>query len=137
MPDYKIEEKEKFGKKWKNRKRNFIRNNWKLQKKIDFYKDPVYTVDEKTTIKNYEDLALSFYNDLKKDGYLKTPEDSIVAAEDKRIIKFYKIPMNISNKLVNTEIFDSDEQWFILISLYCWYCEMIKNLLLKVISQIY
>ena len=108
-----------------------------LRKPLEFYKDPVYSQDEKEDIKKIEELAFQFYNDLKKDGHITPIIQERDRKEDERIVRFTKITMDISNKLVRTKEFNAEEGWFILISLYCWNCEMIKNLLSEVAIKIY
>jgi len=110
------------------------------EKRLNFYDDPVYTAEEKTTIKNYEDLALKFFSDLKADGFIGAgtfPSNEREKAEQDKTLKFFKIAMDISNKLVITKEFAPYEQWFLLITVYCWYSEMIKNLLIKEAKNIY
>ena len=105
-----------------------------LEAPLRFYDDPVYTPEEKKAIKGYEDLAFSFYRDLKTDGHISFLSEE---AKAKRELGFFKIAMNISNKLVNTREFGAEEQWLILLSMYCWYSEMIKNLLLEEAKKIH
>lgn len=108
-----------------------------LEKPLRFYEDPVYSVEEKEDIKTFEELVIEFYTELKKDGYIimMIPEKEM--EEDKRIVRFTKTTIDISNKLVKTREFNAEEGWFILLSLYCWWCEMIKNLLLDISMKIY
>jgi len=108
-----------------------------LGKPLEFYKDPVYTTEEKKAIKEFEELAFKFYNDLKKDGHITFTPPKLETEDDKRIVRFTKITMDISNKLVRTKEFNAEEGWFILLSLYCWYCEMVKNLLSEITIKIY
>ncbi len=105
-----------------------------LETPLKLYDDPVYTPEEKKTIKGYEDLAFSFYCDLKTDGHISF---SSKEAKAKKELRFFKIVMDISNKLVNTKEFGAEEQWLILLSMYCWYSEMIKNLLLEEAKKIH
>jgi hypothetical protein len=105
-----------------------------LEAPLRFYDDPVYTPEEKKAIKDYEDLAFSFYRDLKTDGHISFLSEE---AKAKRELGFFKIAMDISNKLVNTREFGAEEQWLILLSMYCWYSEMIKNLLLEEAKKIH
>ena len=105
-----------------------------LEEPLKFYDDPVYTPKEKKTIKNYEDLAFSFYSDLKIDGHISFVS---VEAKAKKELRFFKIAMDISNKLVNTKEFVAEEGLLILLSIYCWYSEMVKNLLLEEAKKIH
>jgi len=41
-----------------------------LEKPLDFYKDPIYTLEEKEDIKTFERLTFEFYNDLKNDRHI-------------------------------------------------------------------
>jgi hypothetical protein len=110
------------------------------EKELGYYDDPIYTVEEKAAIKNYEDFALNFFRDLKADGFVGAgtfPSNDREKAEQDKTIKFFKIAMDISNKLVSTKEFAPNEQWFLLITVYCWYSEMIKNLLIREAKSIY
>lgn len=85
-------------------------------------------------------MAFSFYSDLKADGYVtfnKSFQSDKAKAERDKILRFFRIAMNVSNKLANTKEFDPEEQWFILLPLYCWYSEMIKNLLFEEAKKIH
>lgn len=106
-----------------------------LEQPLEFYNDPVYTSEEKAAIEKFEHLAHEFYKALKGDGYVTFSE--LDAKEEERRSRFTKIVMDISNKLVRTSEFTAEEGWFILISLYCWSCEMIKNFLLDIALKIY
>ena len=106
-----------------------------LKQSLEFYKDPVYTPEEKEAIKKFEHLAFEFYKALKEDGYITFSE--VDKREEERRPRFTKTIMDISNKLVKTSEFTAEESWFILLSLYCWICEMIKNFLLDVAFKIY
>lgn len=108
-----------------------------LEKPLAFYEDPVYTKQEKNDIKEFEELVIGFYNDLKKDQHIEMRIPEQETGEDKRIVWFTKVTMDISNKLVQTKEFNAEEGLFILLSLYCLYCEMIKNLLLHITFKIY
>ena len=108
-----------------------------LEKPLEFYKDPVYTQEEKEVIKKFEELTGEFYKDLKNDKHVIFRISKRDEKEEKRILRFTKMVIDISNKLVRTEEFNAEEGWFILLSLYCWNCEMIKNLLLDVTVKIY
>lgn len=110
------------------------------EKTLNFYDDPIYTAEEKATIKNYENLAFNFFTDLKADGFIGAgtfPSNEREKLEQDKTIKFFKIAMDISNKLVSTKEFAPNEQWFLLITVYCWYSEMIKNLLIREAKSIY
>jgi hypothetical protein len=112
-----------------------------LEAPLGFYDEPVYTPEEKKAIKDYRDLAFSFYSDLKTDGYVAFNQtfslsDEAKAERDKDL-RFFKIAMDISNKLLNIKEFGAEEQWLILLSMYCWYSEMIKNLLLEEAKKIH
>lgn len=106
-----------------------------LEQPLEFYKDPVYTLEEKKAIKKFEHLTLEFYKALKRDGYVTFSKSDVKEEEMSR--RFTKIVMDISNTLVKTSEFTAEEGWFILLSLYCWSCEMIKNFLLDVAIKIY
>lgn len=106
-----------------------------LEQPLEFYEDPIYTSEEKEAIKKFEDLAFEFYMDLKRDGYVTFSE--LNEKEEERRRRFTRIVMDISNKLVRTSEFTAEESWFILLSLYCWSCEIIKNFLLEVAIEIY
>jgi hypothetical protein len=110
------------------------------ERKLRIYDDPIYTDEEKEAIKNYEDLAFDFFSDLKADGFIGAgtfPSNEREKAEQDKTLRFFKIAMDISNKLVSTKEFAPNEQWFLLIPLYCWYSEMIKNLLVREAKSIY
>ncbi len=113
----------------------------RLETPLNFYEDPVYTPDERATIKEYEKLALNFYSDLKADKFISF-NDAFELSKEKRqerdrSLRFFKIPMDISNKLVNVKVFEAEQEWFILLPLYCWYSEMIKNLCLDAAKKIF
>jgi len=86
-----------------------------LEKPLDFYKDPIYTLEEKEDIKTFERLTFEFYNDLKNDRHITLAISKIDREEEKTIINFNRIIMDISNKLVKTKEFNAEEGWFILI----------------------
>jgi hypothetical protein len=112
-----------------------------LETPLSLWDDPVYTDEEKKVIKDYEGLAFSFYCDLKADGHVSFKQTFFLSekakAERDKDIKFFKIAKDVSNKLVNTKEFDPQEQWFILLAQYCWFSELIKNLLLKEAKKLY
>ena len=71
------------------------------EKALGYYNDPIYTVEEKAEIKNYENLALNFYTDLKEDGFVGAgtfPANEKEKAEQDKTIKFFKIAMDISKR---------------------------------------
>ena len=108
-----------------------------LDKQLLLYEDPVYSPEERKDIKRFEKLTLELYSDLKKDGYitLKIPEQE--RKEGLRMARFSKIAVDIPNKLLKIEGFKAEEQWYILLSVYCWWCEAIKNVLSEVAIKIY
>ena len=108
-----------------------------LENPLEFYKDPVYSPEEKRDIKRFEKLAIKFYNALKKDKYIPMQISSQEKRDDRTVVRFTKTTIDISNKLVRIDEFNAEEAWFILLSLYCWWWEMIKNLLLNVATRIH
>lgn len=106
-----------------------------LEKPLEFYEDPVYTTQEKEAIQKFEHLAFEFCKSLKKDGYITFSKRD--KKEEERVAIFTKIIVDISNKLARTTEFNAEEGWFIILSLYCWVCEMIKNSLSDVAIKIY
>lgn len=107
-----------------------------LERPLEFYTDPVYSPEEKRDIKRFEKLSIKFYSSLKRDKHVSQQLSGKETKDNKRIVRFTKTTIDISNKLVRTEEFNAEEGFFILLSLYCWWCEMIKNLLLNVAFRI-
>ena len=106
-----------------------------LDKQLNLYEDPVYSSDEREDIKKFEELVFDLYSDLKEDGHitLEIPEQE--RKEDRRMARFSKITIDIPNKLLKTKEFKPEEQWYILLSVYCWWCEVIKNMLSEVAKK--
>lgn len=113
---------------------NFIK---RLESPLKLYDDPNYSTTEKETIAENEKLVEAFYFDLRKDGFLDLKEIGNNKTENERILKFTKTTINIANKLLTKDFWEPEEQWFILLSLYCWWCEMIKNQLTPIAKKIY
>ena len=99
--------------------------------------------EENNRIRIYQSLAPSFYEDLKSDGFLKFADYYDVTDEkkleelDKQSIwveRFTKIASDVSNKLAGK--FSGDEQFFILGSIYVFWCEQIKALFVDFIRDI-
>jgi len=108
-----------------------------LDKELKLYEDPAYSPDEKGDIKKFEELAFDFYRNLKEDGHITLEIPRHERKEDKRMARFSRIAIDISNKLLKIEEFKPEEQWYILLSVYCWWCEVIKNLLSEIAKKIY
>jgi len=116
----------------------FLNHIKRLESPLKLYDDPTYSTKEKETIAENEKLVEAFYFDLRKHGFLDVREiGSYKKTETERILKFTKTAINISNKLFAKDFWESEEQWFILLSLYCWWCEMIKNQLTPIANKIY
>ncbi|MGD8545003.1 MAG: hypothetical protein PVH12_02405 [Candidatus Bathyarchaeota archaeon] len=108
-----------------------------LNTDIELHKDEAYNQREKEVIKVIDEWTCEFYEDLKADNYIEMniPEEHRI--KEKQIAKFSKIATNISNKLIGKSEFESEEQWFIFLSIYCWWCEAIKSQLEDVAIKIY
>jgi hypothetical protein len=120
-----------------------------LERFLEYLKKPTditgpdFNKEENERIRIYQTLAPSFYRDLKNDGLLKFEDYYDVTDEkkleelDKQSIwveRFTKIESDVSNKLAGK--FSGDEQFFILSSIYVFWCEQIKALFLDFIADI-
>jgi len=99
-----------------------------LQKPVDIARAPDFTPEEIPVIKRYQDLAKELFTDLKADGYISFEDVKEAPEEIERRSKFTKITTDLANKLMKTKEFVAQEQFFILLSLYLWECEVTKNL---------
>jgi hypothetical protein len=73
-------------------------------------------------------LAKELFTDLKVDGYISFADVQEDPRETERRLKFTKITTDLADKLKKTREFVAEEQFFILLSLYLWECEVTKNL---------
>lgn len=108
-----------------------------LDRELKLYQDPAYSNDERRDIKKFEELVSEFYSDLKEDGHITLQIPEHERKESERMARFSKITIDIPNKLIKTKEFKPEEQWYILLSVYCWWSEVIKNLLSEVAKKIF
>lgn len=101
-----------------------------------------FTKQENSRIADYQKLAPYFFEDLKNNGYIKFEDyydvDDVDKLEklDKQstwFARFVKIASDVSNKLGG---FSGDEQFFILGSIYIFWCEQTKRLFVDFIKDI-
>jgi len=115
---------------------------------IEYIKKPTdltglhFSQEENERIRRYRSLAPQLFQDLKNDGILKFedffPSDNTKLAEiekrDVNIARFTKLASDISNKL--SANFSADEQYFILVMIYVFWCEEIRALFIDFIDHI-
>ena len=108
-------------------------------KKPTDIRSPQFTQKENIRIADYQKLAPHLFKDLKKDGYMRFENYYDVNAKktleelDRQSLwfaRFVKIASNVSNKLGG---FSGEEQFFILGSIYVFWCEQIKKLFIDFI----